>query len=141
MKIIIKSLLVSLISISLLTASSVESLASLVRGGKNSKKVFNEILASHPLVIVIWTVKNCGPCKRVAPKFEALAKEYAGKARFVSIDAVKFDHIASTYSTKSLPTFLIFSGAQLLKKITGSGKFNQIKPLIAAQLRAMEATA
>lgn len=48
----------------------------------------------------------CRPCKIVAPIFEELAKEYAGKVKFYKVDTEAERELASAVGIQSLPTFL-----------------------------------
>ena len=48
----------------------------------------------------------CGPCKQIAPVFDALKEEYAGKVNFVSIDVDKYPHDARRFGVEAMPTFV-----------------------------------
>ena len=46
----------------------------------------NEVLESETPVLVDFTATWCGPCKALAPKLDAIAGEYEGRARVVKVD-------------------------------------------------------
>lgn len=46
------------------------------------------------------TRRRCGPCKAVAPRFEAMAKEYKGKAVFLKVDVDKCGDVSSQCGVK-----------------------------------------
>lgn len=48
----------------------------------------------------------CGPCKRVAPILEELAKEYGDKIIIYKIDVDKENELAATFGIQSIPTIL-----------------------------------
>ena len=48
----------------------------------------------------------CGPCKRVAPIMEELAKEYDGKIKIYKIDVDKEKQLASVFRVRSIPSVL-----------------------------------
>jgi thiol-disulfide isomerase/thioredoxin len=73
---------------------------SILRGGasSNSKgevhhistiRELNQLLTKastrQQLVVIDFTATWCGPCQRIAPIFEQMAKDYSGKVRFVKV--------------------------------------------------------
>jgi thioredoxin 1 len=69
--------------------------ASLLEKGKAEQKpVFVKFGA-------VW----CGPCKAIAPKFDALAAKYKNYAYFCSIDIDELEDVASTFKVRSVPMF------------------------------------
>jgi thioredoxin len=48
----------------------------------------------------------CGPCKRVAPIMEELAKEYEGKLKVYKINVDKERKLASVFQIRSIPSVL-----------------------------------
>lgn len=56
--------------------------------------------------IVDFYADWCGPCKRLAPVLESLAKEYAGKMILYKVDTEKEPELASAFGVRSIPTLL-----------------------------------
>lgn len=56
--------------------------------------------------IVDFSATWCGPCKRVAPILDELAKEYAGKIVFYKVDVDACKELATAYGVSSVPTML-----------------------------------
>lgn len=48
----------------------------------------------------------CGPCRKVAPVLEELAKEYAGKIVIYKVDTEKDKELAQKFGIQSLPSLL-----------------------------------
>lgn len=48
----------------------------------------------------------CGPCKRVAPIIEELAKKYKGKINFYKINTDREKELASAFGIQSIPSVL-----------------------------------
>ena len=48
----------------------------------------------------------CGPCRRVAPIMEKLAKEYEGQLTVYKVNVDKAKQLASTFNVTSIPTVL-----------------------------------
>jgi thioredoxin 1 len=49
----------------------------------------------------------CGPCKVMAPIFEELEKEYAGKIEFKRVDVEAEGEMAARFGVQSIPTFVL----------------------------------
>lgn len=58
-----------------------------------------------PCVIDFYTTW-CGPCKRLAPIMEELAKEYDGKVLFYKADTERERELAYLFRITSIPTIL-----------------------------------
>ncbi len=136
------SLAIATLSLSLMAAPNyVDTFTTLCRGGKNSHKVYEQLLKDHSLVVIKCSMKGCGPCKRIAPKFSKMAEKYQGKARFIHLDANLYDNIISKFNIRSVPTFLIFSQGRHVKTIKGSGNINEIPQVLDKHLKvAQQAT-
>ncbi|MBL7480786.1 thioredoxin TrxC [Legionella bononiensis] len=61
-----------------------------------------------PLLVDFWA-EWCGPCKMMAPYFEAAAKILEPRVRFIKVNT-EFQHVLSTrYQIQSIPTLILFS--------------------------------
>lgn len=50
---------------------------------------FEKTVKSSPKLIIDCWAPWCGPCKMLAPTFEALAKDYQGKVVFAKLDTTR----------------------------------------------------
>lgn len=64
-----------------------------------------EYLGKKP-AIVDFTATWCGPCKRLAPILEELAKEYKGKIVVYKVDVDKCEDLAKAFNISSIPALL-----------------------------------
>jgi len=92
-----------------------------------------EVLQSPvPVLVDFWAVW-CGPCRMVAPSVDAVAEEYAGKAKVVKVDVDAEQDIAVQFGISSIPTLLFFKDGKVVDQVIGA----QPKSVIASKLEAL----
>jgi len=62
----------------------------------------------------------CGPCKTMAPVFESLKEEYAGKLEFESVDVEANGALANKYQIVSIPTFVLLRDGEEVSRRMGA---------------------
>ena len=70
---------------------------------KNAKEWIYE--GDKPAIVDFYATW-CGPCKRVAPILEELAKEYEGKIVIYKVDTDKEPELAKAFGITSIPTLI-----------------------------------
>ena len=71
-----------------------------------------EVLAATSPVILDFFSTECPPCEALAPKYEAVAEQFAGKARFLKIFRQGNRELATRLGVTGSPTVLFFRGGQ-----------------------------
>lgn len=130
------TIIISLLTINTFAATSVKDFSNLI-GPEKPRKVFKELLAQHPIVVVKCLSTYCPKCKKIAAKFNNLAEKYGEKALFIDMNVQKFDEITNEFRLKSVPTFLIFVHGKQHKKIRGSGKLDEVAASIASAIKKL----
>ncbi len=69
-----------------------------------SMEHFKKLASEHKLLVCDFTATWCGPCRRIAPVFEALAEEEKTVA-FLKIDVDENPDLAGNFAVRSMPTF------------------------------------
>jgi thioredoxin 1 len=85
--------------------------------------------ASLPVVVDCYATW-CVPCRELAPTIDNLAKEYAGKIKFVKVNVDESPGLSQKFQIEVLPTLLFFKAGQLTD--TSIGLIS--KPDLARQL-------
>lgn len=88
----------------------------------SSPQHFSSVLSSSRVVVTDFWATWCGPCKIIAPAFEALASQLSrpGSITFTKVDTDAQKDIARTYNISAMPTFLIFKAGREVKRIKGA---------------------
>ena len=72
------------------------------------------------LVVVCFGAAWCGPCRRIAEEYEALAAEYSD-VRFVKIDVdAARGNIEAVDTVRSLPSFALIRNQEQVDAMTGA---------------------
>jgi len=79
-----------------------------------------DVLQSPVPVLVDFWATWCGPCLRVAPIVEDLAKDNAGKLKIGKLDVDENPGTSSEYGVMSIPTLIVFKGGKEVDRITGA---------------------
>lgn len=89
-----------------------------------------EVLVSEQPVLVEFGATWCGPCKVVEPELVALAQEYAGRAKVVTVDIDQSPFLARQLGIQSVPTFLVFHQGRPVTGKAGAMKRAQLAELL-----------
>lgn len=85
-------------------------------------KKFDEFIKKGNVVVDFYA-DWCGPCKIMAPHFEAAAEEMKGKVLFGKLDVDANTEIAQRFQVMSIPTTIFFKdGEQVDRTIGAIGK-------------------
>ena len=93
-----------------------------------------EVLKANQPVLVDFWAAWCGPCRMIAPTVEALANEYAGKAKVAKVNVDENNSIPSQYNIRGIPTLLLFKDGQVREQLVGAASRDVIENLIKKYL-------
>jgi thioredoxin 1 len=93
-----------------------------------------EVLESDTVVLVDFWAEWCGPCLRVAPVLEEIAKEMGDKVKIVKLDIDANPNTARDYRVLSVPTLTVFKGGEPVQSIAGARPKGDLVRLIESAL-------
>lgn len=75
--------------------------------------------AKEPVVLDFFSTE-CPPCEALAPKYQALAEQFAGKARFLKVFRQGNRELAQKLGVTGSPTLLFFKGGrEVAERLSG----------------------
>ena len=86
-----------------------------------SDNTFDETVgAADTVVVVDFWAEWCGPCKMISPTLVEIASEHEGKVRIAKLNVDDNPQTAMRFNVMSIPTLLVFSDGEPVKRLVGA---------------------
>ncbi len=93
------------------------------------------VLGAEAPVVLDFFSTECPPCEALAPKYQALAEQYAGRVEFLKIFRQGNRDLAQRLGVTGSPTLLFYrAGSEVGERLTGEIKRSDIKQQVEALL-------
>ncbi|HID00369.1 MAG TPA: thioredoxin [Piscirickettsiaceae bacterium] len=99
----------------------------------NFQQVVIEGSNAQPVLVDFWA-PWCGPCRMVMPMLEKLANELAGQFVLAKVNIDEQQQLALQYGVRSVPTFKLFKGGQVVGELMGAQPESAFRQLLEPHL-------
>ncbi len=72
-----------------------------------------------PVLVDLWA-PWCGPCRRVSPALEYLARQYAGQLKLVKVNVDHAPQLSRRFDVLGIPTLLVLRKGRVVSRQTGA---------------------
>ena len=81
-----------------------------------------------PVLVDFWA-PWCGPCRQMAPQFEAAARQLKGRAILAKVNSDESPDTSAKFNIRSIPTLVRLQGGVELRRLSGALPAAQIVAL------------
>ncbi len=100
---------------------------------KITSENFEEIIASGKPVILDFWATWCGPCRRVGPIIDELAKDYEGQVIVGKCDIEEDEDLPMRFGVRNIPTILFIKNGEVVEKQIGAAA----RPVFEEKLKSI----
>jgi len=96
----------------------------------NDRNFESAVVGSSLPVLVDFSAEWCGPCKKLAPIVQDLAREYQGRLKVGHLDIEASPATAAQFGVMSVPTLIFFRDGRQAGHLVGGVSRRQLEEAI-----------
>lgn len=81
---------------------------------------FEELVAQGKPLLIEFGASWCGPCRKIGPYIDEIAKTYEGQALVGKVDIEECDDLVEKFGIRNVPTVLYFKNGEVVDKNVGA---------------------
>jgi thioredoxin 1 len=81
---------------------------------------FEELVAQGKPMLIEFGASWCGPCRKIGPYIDEIAKTYEGQALVGKVDIEECDDFVEKFGIRNVPTVLYFKNGEVVDKNVGA---------------------
>lgn len=81
---------------------------------------FEELVAQGKPMLIEFGACWCGPCRKIGPYIDEIAKTYEGQALVGKVDIEECDDLVEKFGIRNVPTVLYFKNGEVVDKNVGA---------------------
>lgn len=90
---------------------------------------------SSGTTLVDFYAKWCGPCQKLGPVIDEVAKDMQGKANIVKVNVDQSKDLAQKYNIQGVPTMILFKDGKEVGRLSGFNSKENIVRFIESRSR------
>lgn len=98
-----------------------------------TRDTFDAATATGVAVVDFWA-PWCGPCRAMAPVFEAVATQFSGQASFFKVNVDESVEIAARFGVRSIPTLVVLKDGRVADSLLGLQRPESLAAAVRRQL-------
>jgi thioredoxin 1 len=100
----------------------------------NDSSFDTDVLNADVPVLVDFWAEWCGPCRQMTTTIDALAADYAGRAKIGKLNVDHNNGTASRYNIRGIPTILLFKGGVVVEQKVGALPKSELTKMLDAHV-------
>jgi thioredoxin len=96
---------------------------------------FQQFITTNQFAVIDFWAEWCGPCRRVAPVMDELAREFSGRVAFGKCNTDENRHLAMEFNISAIPAIMLFRNGQLTDRIIGAYPKDAIRDKIVHRFK------